>query len=343
MATYSKTYRATAAPSVGANWSNAANIYDNDATTYASRSSSSTSATHINRFGINLPSNAVVNTIEVHSKLYASNSYGHLYVYLISDAETSDSTKRINTTKVVSGASFSAQYVTQTYTGEQLATKLSEIALYDGNVVEFLKGLRIRFVIGSTNSYSSSACRVYDNYVVVNYTIPDYTITVNATTGGTVTGGGTYESGRDIALTATANTGYKFKQWSDGNTNATRAVTVSGNATYTAQFEKITVLITASASPSEGGTIIGTGTYSYGDSYTLTAVPNDGYKFSRWSIFDSSPTITRKASLVDEDFTAYFELDKINKIYVGTQQPKEIYVGTTPVKAIYVGTTKVYG
>lgn len=34
---------------------------------------------------------------------------------------------------------------------------------------------------------------------------------------------------------------------------------------------------------------------------------------------------------------------KINKIYVGTQQPKEIYVGTTPIKAIYVGTTKVYG
>lgn len=34
---------------------------------------------------------------------------------------------------------------------------------------------------------------------------------------------------------------------------------------------------------------------------------------------------------------------KINKIYIGTQQPKEIYVGTTPIKAIYVGTTKVYG
>ena len=249
MGSYSKTYRATAAPSVGENWSNVANIYDSDVNSYASRNDTSTSATHINGFGINLPSNAVVNAIEVHSKLYANNSYGHLYVYLISDAETSDSTKRIDTTEVVSGASFSAQYVTQTYTGEQLATKLSEIALYDGNVVEFLKGLRIRFVIGSTKSYTSSICRVYDNYVVVNYTIPDYTITVNASTGGSVTGGGSYESGKTATLTATPNAGYKFKQWSDGNTQNPRSVTVTANATYTAQFEKLTYSVTASASP----------------------------------------------------------------------------------------------
>lgn len=34
---------------------------------------------------------------------------------------------------------------------------------------------------------------------------------------------------------------------------------------------------------------------------------------------------------------------KINKIFVGTSQPKAIYIGTQEVKEVYIGTTKVYG
>lgn len=201
------------------------------------------------------------------------------------------------------------------------------------------------------NSFSNSFCvyfglryaQIKAATVVLEYELEKSKITVVAGTGGTVSGGGEYEDGTTVTLKATPNTGYKFVKWSDGNTSATRTVTVSGNATYTAQFERITVSISASASPSEGGTITGTGTYAYGDSYTLTAVPNEGYRFVRWSSSHTTPSITRTASILDEEFIAYFELAKINKIYVGTQQPKEIYVGTTPIKAIYVGTTKVYG
>lgn len=71
---------------------------------------------------------------------------------------------------------------------------------------------------------------------------PTYTITtaVSPTGGGTVTGGGTYESGASATLTATANSGYTFKQWSDGVTTASRTITVNGDATYTAIFEVTT-------------------------------------------------------------------------------------------------------
>lgn len=66
---------------------------------------------------------------------------------------------------------------------------------------------------------------------------PDaYTITVNASPGGTVSGGGTYEYGKSVTLAATPNTGYIFKQWSDGNTSNPRTVTVTSNVTYTAEF-----------------------------------------------------------------------------------------------------------
>lgn len=65
-----------------------------------------------------------------------------------------------------------------------------------------------------------------------------YKLTVTAGTGGTVSGGGTYNYNASATLKATANSGYHFVKWSDGNTSATRTVTVTKNATYTATFEQ---------------------------------------------------------------------------------------------------------
>ena len=65
-----------------------------------------------------------------------------------------------------------------------------------------------------------------------------YKLTVTAGTGGTVSGGGTYNYNASVTLKATANSGYHFVKWSDGNTNATRTVTVTKDATYTATFEQ---------------------------------------------------------------------------------------------------------
>ncbi len=65
-----------------------------------------------------------------------------------------------------------------------------------------------------------------------------YTISVSAENG-SVSGGGTYEYGSSVTLTAKPNDGYVFKQWSDGNTDNPRTVTVTGNVTYTAEFEAV--------------------------------------------------------------------------------------------------------
>ena len=48
--------------------------------------------------------------------------------------------------------------------------------------------------------------------------------------------GNRYEYGTQVTLTATANEGYKFVQWSDGDENATRTITVTGDLTLTATF-----------------------------------------------------------------------------------------------------------
>ena len=70
-------------------------------------------------------------------------------------------------------------------------------------------------------------------------------ITVNATpaTGGTVTGAYTATPGQNYKLTATAATGYTFKQWTKGDgtvasTSNPYTFSVTGTATYTAVFEK---------------------------------------------------------------------------------------------------------
>ena len=63
------------------------------------------------------------------------------------------------------------------------------------------------------------------------------TLAANNDSYGTVSGGGEYEPDTEVELKATPNSGYKFSQWSDGDTNATRTyVTTSEAVTLTAEF-----------------------------------------------------------------------------------------------------------
>jgi hypothetical protein len=64
-----------------------------------------------------------------------------------------------------------------------------------------------------------------------------YTVSIIAATGGAVTtAGGSYDQGQTVSVTATPSNGYVFSSWSDGNTNATRTITVSSNTNLTANF-----------------------------------------------------------------------------------------------------------
>ena len=82
-----------------------------------------------------------------------------------------------------------------------------------------------------------------------------YTITVNSSnvSQGTAAGGGTYDYGTNHQLTATPNECYRFVQWSDGNTDNPRTITVTGDATYTAEFSSVQYTIKVeSADESQG-------------------------------------------------------------------------------------------
>ena len=65
-----------------------------------------------------------------------------------------------------------------------------------------------------------------------------YTLTLqsNDSNMGSVTGGGEYTQGAQASIKAQPKSGYLFDQWSDGNRNAERSVTVTRNQTLIATF-----------------------------------------------------------------------------------------------------------
>lgn len=86
-----------------------------------------------------------------------------------------------------------------------------------------------------------------------NPTTNSYPITINGENG-TTTGSGTYQYGTSLTITATPAECYRFVNWSDGDTNASRTITVTGNTTYTAIFEKIQYTITTAPDDTTHGT-----------------------------------------------------------------------------------------
>ena len=123
---------------------------------------------------------------------------------------------------------------------------------------------------------------------MANFTLNSYTIaaTANPSAGGTVSGAGEYNHGTSCTLTATANTGYTFSNWTENgsvvSTNANYSFTVEGARTLVANFTLNTYTITATCNPAEGGTVSGAGEYNHGESCTLTATANNGYTFVNW-------------------------------------------------------------
>ena len=64
-------------------------------------------------------------------------------------------------------------------------------------------------------------------------------IMVNPSEGGSVTGAGTYDAGTQVSVEAIPNEGYEFVDWEDGETFASRTVTVNEDMTLMATFKAV--------------------------------------------------------------------------------------------------------
>lgn len=138
--------------------------------------------------------------------------------------------------------------------------------------------------------------------------VPDsFTVTLD-TNGdyGSVSGDGEYEDGTEVEISATADEGYVFDSWSDGDTNATRTITVDQDITLTARFAlRVTVTINdvsmgriqcegllPELDPLTGDqTGVYSGNVMPNTSKVINAIPAQGYVFTGWSDGRTSTSI----------------------------------------------------
>lgn len=190
------------------------------------------------------------------------------------------------------------------------------------------------------------------------FTYPTLTIKVFAEGQGDVSGGGTWDVTKNTqtkTITATPKTGYKFLHWVDnrGNTykDATTNLSFNDGSTFVNSFSSVLECVavfdpisyTITANKIGGGYVSGAGNHSYGKTVTLTAVPEEGYRFVEW-LEDKSTENPRSFTVTgDATYTAVFEkitftatfknhdgtvLQTVNVEHGGT--PK--YTGSTPTK-----------
>jgi hypothetical protein len=129
-----------------------------------------------------------------------------------------------------------------------------------------------------------------DIVLVAEFALDTFTVfvSVNDPFGGSVSGGGDYTYNTPITLTAIANPGYEFVNWtSNGIVISTDNIfnfTVTGDSLIWANFKeegKLIVLVTAN-NPLYGS-ITGDGNYLDSAQVTLTANANPGYVFMNWT------------------------------------------------------------
>jgi len=119
--------------------------------------------------------------------------------------------------------------------------------------------------------------------------IPKLTLSLssNPAAGGTTTGAGSFNQGTSVTVTATANSGYTFANWTNNgiivSTSSPYIFPLNANTTLVANFAAITYSLNVTA---VNGTVVKNPNlvkYNMGSTVQLTATPNSGYKFTSWS------------------------------------------------------------
>ena len=100
---------------------------------------------------------------------------------------------------------------------------------------------------------------------------------------GRVTGSGMYAQGSTAVLTAIPEEGYRFVKWSDENTEASRSFTVSEDIDLVAEFASNSVKLTLTAGTGGSVSPAGETEHEAGESVQITATPNSGWEFLKWS------------------------------------------------------------
>jgi uncharacterized repeat protein (TIGR02543 family) len=158
------------------------------------------------------------------------------------------------------------------------------------------------FIIGCEKDSETSE-------IIVNAPNKQYSLSVSSETGGVVsTTGGVFTEGTLVNIQATPDSGYSFAGWSNGSTTNPLSITMTSDISITANFTELIISYTLTVSSGEGGSVNSEGgEYNEGTEVTLTATPDEGYRFTGWSDGSTEESITISIS-EDTSIEALFEL-----------------------------------
>ncbi len=159
---------------------------------------------------------------------------------------------------------------------------------------------------------------IADRTLVANYNLIPPTqfeviLSSNPEIGGVTAGGGLFDEGTNVTVSATANTGYTFVNWTlagvEVSTNTDYTFVLNANTTLVANFVINTYTLTVT---SVNGTVDINpvqATYNHGATVVLTPTPATGYEFTSWS-GDATGNNNLLTVLMDanKDITANFSL-----------------------------------
>jgi uncharacterized repeat protein (TIGR02543 family) len=145
-----------------------------------------------------------------------------------------------------------------------------------------MMGIFLCMETGGTETAATETAATYGQYTLTVYVSPSRagSVTKNPNKA-------KYAQRETVQLTATANAGYIFSNWS-GNASGTSnpiTITMNSNKTVTANF-KLQYTLTVYVSPSGAGSVTkypDKPGYAPGESVKLTAVPAANYCFYGWS------------------------------------------------------------
>ncbi|MEA3480122.1 MAG: hypothetical protein U9R60_18205, partial [Bacteroidota bacterium] len=130
---------------------------------------------------------------------------------------------------------------------------------------------------------------------------------------GTTSGDSTYPYMDSATITATANPGWEFDEWTENDTTVSTdpeyTFQVTDNRTFVAQFSEESYEVVTSPNPPEGGTTSGDGSYGYDDEVTIIASKNLGWEFEHWKEADTIVTTDTAYTfdiIKDRTFAAHF-------------------------------------
>ncbi len=173
-------------------------------------------------------------------------------------------------------------------------------------------------------------------------TVYPYSIEIR---GGTITASS--ESGKALSAAPNLDSYENYTAIASTNKNGTEAVAYDRAANDTYKYFKIEPRdaynydITISASPAEGGTVTGGGTYEGNAEVTVTATANDDYKFVKWT--ENGTDVSTNASYTftateDRNLVAVFEKYETVDITVNLVREE----GNVPYNVTYEDGTKYY-